>query len=182
MKCPKCGCQNDDKNVFCKECGEPLKDKKIVAIPNIGRFKLSKGKTILLGVVVIVLIAIIAIGINSLDLGAPAAGNEALINIDNDQSNNSEDDSVYYSVSFTLTNAPREVDTYSAKVTWYGDNGEALMSETEDLKYNTVEDDHTVDMYIGKSHSPIDINEFVIEIMNNQGELVTSAHHKWIDN
>lgn len=181
MKCPKCGCQNDNKNAFCKECGEPLKTKKTIDIPQFDKSKLSKRRIILLGVCIIVLIAIISMGINSLGIGSPAPGNEAIINIENRQSNNS-DGSVGYSISFTLTNAPKEVNTYSAKVTWYGANGEVLMTESEDLKYNSIEDDHTVDIYIYKNHSPIDIKECVIEITNNQGELVTSTNYKWIDN
>lgn len=28
MKCPKCGCENEDNYTFCKECGERLKKEK----------------------------------------------------------------------------------------------------------------------------------------------------------
>lgn len=182
MKCPKCGCENDEKYAFCKECGEPLeKTSKITDKTNSGDKKspLSK-KGLLIGIGVIAVIALLAIGLNSLGIGSVEPGNEAIISIDQDSWDTGTDGEIYYSLSFVLTNAPREANSYYAKLTFYNDAGEVIMSNSEDLEYSTINDDHTMDIIAGASHTPVDISNVVIEITNNQGELVTSADYKWI--
>lgn len=199
MKCPKCGCENDSGYAFCKECGEPLEAKKAkapsggklsddiqknISTKDLGdkfsRKEFSKKKGLLLGVGIIVIVALIAIGINSLGIGAIEPGNEALINLHQYQSNQSNGD-IIYSMYAVLTNAPKEANTYYAKATWYDGSGNVLMTASEDLKYDRIDDDNTMDISLYKRHSPVNISNCVIEITNNQGELVTSADYKWID-
>lgn len=199
MKCPKCGCENDSGYAFCKECGEPLEVKNTKTSSEnklsdniqentntndlgdkFSKKEFSKKKGLLLGVGIIIIVALIAIGINSLGLGGIEPGNEALINVHQSQSNNS-DGTISYYLDAVLTNAPKEANTYYVKATWYDASGNVLMAFSDDLKYDTIEDDNTMDIFLYKSHSPVNISNCVIEITNNQGELVTSTDYKWIN-
>ena len=199
MRCPECGCENEENYKFCKKCGAPRENniKKIDPISNRGISSIPKSKKlggplssksilrnpIVIAILIIVIIAIVAIAVSSLEIGAIKPGNEGIININQKVYNSSSGDFVYQ-ISFTLTNAPKEAKTYYAKATWYDSSGNVVLTKSDSLKFNSINDDNTMEVII-QATSPNKINNIskcTIEVTNNQGQSVTWADYSWLNN
>lgn len=133
---------------------------------------------ILIGLAIVIVLLIAYSGISSMGI---ASGNEKIININ--QNNWSDNNSnYYYEISCTLSNAPKEAESYFAKVTFYDSNGNIILSKSNTLKYSFINDDNTMDVFLqAGSNNPVNIDKCVIEITNNQGELITSADYQWLN-
>ncbi|MDO5849481.1 MAG: zinc ribbon domain-containing protein [Methanobrevibacter sp.] len=183
MKCPKCGSENVDDYKFCRKCGEPNPEAGKETSSNKASKKsfddLLNKRNLFLGIAIIAIVAVIAIGLNNAGFGGVQSGNEKILNIDQNQYVSSGEN--VYSISFTLTNAPKEANSYFAKATWYDEDGTVVMTDTESLDYKYIDDNH-MDIYMAEgTPKNVTIKNCVIEITDSQGEVVTTADYKWLN-
>lgn len=186
MKCPKCGTENVDNYKFCRKCGEPRSNGsninnsnfKDIILKIINYFAdLFKKDKKLFRLVVIIIIAFAIFGISNLINGEISSGNEKIINM-------VQEDYSCPTISFTLTNAPDDADTYDAKAIWYDSNNHTIGSKIYPLDYEIINSDNTMDIVI---YGPSElenktISKCVVEVTNNQGDVVASSECNWINN
>ncbi len=191
MKCPKCGANNIDNYKFCRKCGAPNENNNPIKnnlnlVKNKKTFSrlLSHKKGLLLIGIILIILAISIFSFSSNDFyegSGIAPGNEKIMNIE-EFTDREGSDGVLYGVSFVLTNAPKETTTYYAKATWYDKDGNIVLTESDSLKYNTVYEDDTTDIYLSASTSKnITIDKCLIEITDNKGESIDSVEYKWLN-
>lgn len=167
MKCPKCGYENEGNT--CKKCGTKVSSK----------LKYNK-HWIIIGILIILVVAVLAIGAVGLNISG-VNGNQSITDISGRSYNNSNN--YIYEVSFTLDNVTDFALENFAKVIWYNDEGEEVLTKYISLENYTVTNSQIVNVVVqGESSKDLNINQCVIELLDGKNVELASADYKWESN